>query len=125
MTIKSIDLAWISVNDFDKAIQFYTEVVGLKLVEKNDQWSWAELQGEDGARLGIGKSCAESGNIAGNNAVVCFNVENLDQSKAEMEKKGATCVGDVCEVPGHVRMQLFKDVDGNLFHVVQKLCASV
>jgi len=123
MSVKSIDMIWISVKDFDAAIKFYTEVVGLKLMEKNEEWGWAELQGENGARFGIGKTCEHTQSGTETNAIVCFNVEDLDQSMAEMKGKGAVCVGDVCEVPGHVKMQLFRDLDGHLFHVVQKLHA--
>ena len=45
---KSIDLVWITVSDFSRAVKFYTEVVGLQLLEKNDEWGWAELRGENG-----------------------------------------------------------------------------
>lgn len=125
MSIKSMGLAWITVSDFNEAVKFYTEVVGLKLMEKNEEWGWAELQGETGACLGIAKACEKSGSKAGQNAVVTFTVEDLDQSKSEMEKKGAVCVGDVCEVPGHVKMQMIRDSDGNQFQIVQILHASV
>jgi predicted enzyme related to lactoylglutathione lyase len=120
MSAKSIDLVWIVVNDFKAAVKFYTEVVGLKLVEElNEEWGWAELQGKSGIRLGIAK-CNEMNPIgAGQNAIVTFTVEDLDKSKAEMVKKGAVCVGDVQEIPGHVRMQLVRDLDGNQFQLAQ------
>jgi len=124
MAERSIDLIWISVNDFQKAIKFYTEVVGLKLMESNEEWGWAELQGESGARLGIAKACDKSCLAPGQNAVISITVPDLDQAKAGMAKQGAEAVGEECVVPGHVRMQLYKDQDGNQFHVVQKLFAS-
>lgn len=121
MSVQSMDLAWIMVDDFKAAVKFYTEVVGLTLMESNEEWGWAELQGKNGARLGIGK-CNETSSVKpGQNAVLTFTVENLDQSKDEMVRKGAVCVGDVLEVPGHVRMQTIKDLDGNQFQIVEKL----
>ena len=41
MNLKSMDLAWIVVNDLQKAIKFYTETVGLKLVEFHEEFEWA------------------------------------------------------------------------------------
>ena len=122
---KSIDLIWISVGDFDQAVKFYTDVVGLQLLEKNDQWKWAELQGETGARLGIGAACEGNGARPGMNGVITITVEDLDQSKKELMEKGAVAIGDECVVPGHVKMQLFKDADGNQFHIVQHLHATL
>jgi predicted enzyme related to lactoylglutathione lyase len=118
-----MDLAWIVVSDFNAAIKFYTEVVGLKLVQTSEEWGWAELQGETGARLGISTQCEKSGTKPGQNAIPCFTVKNLDDARSQMEK--ATPVGEICEVPGHVRMQLYRDADGNQFHVVQNLEATV
>lgn len=121
MEIPSIGLVWIVVDDFKAAVNFYTEVVGLKLMELSEQWSWAELEGKNGMRLGIGKWDENSNVKPGDNAIATFTVENLDKTKSEMIQKGATCVGNVLEIPGHVRMQMVKDLDGNQFQIVQKL----
>mgnify|MGYP001614220653 CR=1 FL=1 len=121
MEIPSIGLVWIVVDDFKAAVKFYTEVVGLKLMESSEEWNWAELEGKNGMRLGIGK-CHEKCDVKpGDNAILTVTVDSLDKKKAEMIQKGAVCVGDVQEVPGHVRMQMIKDLDGNQFQIVQKL----
>lgn len=121
MTVESMDLVWITVKDVQEAVKFYTEVVGLQLKEMSEQWGWAELQGKNGARLGICQSCDENPIKAGENGIVTFTVKDLDQAKADMMKKGAQCVGDIQEVPGHVRMQMVRDSSGNHFQLVQKL----
>lgn len=125
MRAKTMGLAWITVNDFKKAIQFYTEVVGLKLVEMHEEWGWAELEGhEGGARLGIAQhqpdGCPHPVQ-PGQNAVLSFTVDNVDQARKDLEKKGATLIGPIEEVPGHVKMQLVRDVDGNYLNVVECL----
>lgn len=119
MSHLSMDLAWIVVDDFKAAVKYYTEVVGLKLMELNEAMGWAELQGENGARIGIGKKHEMSNILPGQNAILTFTVSDLDQTKAQMVQKGAQCVGDIVEIPGHVRMQLVKDLDGNQFQIVQ------
>ena len=122
MNVKSIDMTWLVVKDFKAALEFYTKVVGLKLMESSEEWGWAELQGhEGGSRLGIARTSSEEKLGPGSNAVPTFSVASLEVAAAEMEKKGAKRVGDVMEVPGHVKMLLFKDADGNHFQMVEML----
>jgi predicted enzyme related to lactoylglutathione lyase len=119
---QSIDLSWIVVKDFEKAVRFFTEVVGLKVLTRVDEMGWAELAGhEGGAQLGIAAAGMETTVKPGQNSIMTFTVENLDKSRSEFLKKGVKLVGDVLEVPGHVKMQFFKDHDDNLFQIVEKL----
>ncbi|MBS0619899.1 MAG: VOC family protein [Verrucomicrobia bacterium] len=124
MALKTMGLVWIVVKDLKKAVDFYTEIVGMKLQEIQEQWGWAELEGpEGGSRLGIAQMSPECGDKLkpGQNAVMTFTVESLAESVEEMSKKGAELVGAVEEVPGHVRMQTMLDTDGNLFQLVELL----
>jgi len=120
MTVQKVGLCWIVVKDVKAAAKYYTEVVGLKLMELNEQYGWAELEGhEGGTRLGIAQAGPQSGMEPGGNAVMTFTVGDLDASKKEMVAKGAKCDGDVLEVPGHVKMQTLIDADGNRFQICQ------
>lgn len=122
MKVKEMGLSWIVVKDIKAAIQYYTNVVGLKLAEFNEQYGWAELEGhEGGARLGLAQECPQEKMKAGQNAVVTFTVGDLDKAKSEMVKKGAKFEGEVLEVPGHVKMQTVVDGDGNRFQLCQLL----
>lgn len=127
MQVKEIGLCWIVVKDIQAAVKYYTEVVGLQLAEFNENYGWAEFEGtEGGTRLGIAQEKPDGSNnnspiLAGQNAVMTFTVDNLDQVKALMIKKGAKCEGDVVEVPGHVKMQTIIDNDGNKFQICELL----
>lgn len=122
MQVKEIGLSWIVVKDIKAAVQYYTNVVGLKLMEFNEQYGWAELEGhEGGSRLGIAQENPQEKVSAGQNAVITFTVANLDKAKKEMIQKGARCEGDVLEVPGHVKMQTVMDRDGNRFQICELL----
>lgn len=112
-----IGLVWVAVADLDKSIKFYTDVVGLKLEEHNEMFGWAELTGEDGARLGLAKT--DDPLPPGSNAVVTLTVDDIEKSKAEMSSNGAKMIGDIMEVPGHVKLQLFTDADGNHFQLAE------
>jgi predicted enzyme related to lactoylglutathione lyase len=119
---QSSDLSWIVVEDLDRAIHFFTEVVGLKLLYRGDEWGWAELTGHKGG-TGLGLALASKEPIvkAGQNAIMTFTVDDVAHSSSEMAKKGGKLVGSLVEVSGHVNLQFFQDQDGNLFQLVQQL----
>ena len=117
--VKGMGLAWIVVKDLDEAIKFYTEVVGLTLKEKHEMFNWAELAGEEGASLGIAAS--EDFLPAGSNAICCIGVHDIVKARKEFAAKGADLVGDIVEVPGHVKLQTFKDQYGNHFQLAEML----
>jgi predicted enzyme related to lactoylglutathione lyase len=118
--VKSINLAWIVVSDFKKSLTFFTEVVGMKLMEKNEEFGWAELMGKDGGSiLGIAQERKEEVIQAGKNAVVTFTVDNLEKTKENYKKHGVKLIGETLEIPGHVKMQTFADGDGNLFQIAE------
>lgn len=124
MSAKNLGLAWIMVKDLKKAVEFYTGVIGMKLMEMNEAFGWAELEGQEGgARLGIAQECPSDpeGNAPGQNAIITLTVANLDQAIAHLIEKGAKLVGAVQEVPGHVKMQTVSDIDNNRFQLVQIL----
>ncbi|MGC1878101.1 MAG: VOC family protein [Rhabdochlamydiaceae bacterium] len=127
MNLKSMNLAWIVVNDLKKAVKFYTETVGLKLNTLDEQFGWAELEGNDGgARIGIAqmKPNSEDGVEPGQNAILTFTVLNLEEAIADLLKKSAKLLGDIQVVPGHVKLQMVADVDGNRFQLVETIVQS-
>ncbi len=124
MTAQTLGLAWIVVDDLKKAIQFYTDVIGMKLMEMHEGFGWAELEGQDGgARLGIAQKCSadEEGNEPGQNAIITLTVKNLEVSLKAILEKGARLIGSIQEVPNHVKMQTVMDLDNNRFQLVQIL----
>lgn len=121
MEMKGFNLAWIVVNDFKKAIQFYTEVMGLKVQNCNDEHGWAELTGPNGALLGIAKVCEHTDVKPGSNAVPTFSVVDIVAARASLEKKGTKLLGEIIEVPGQVKLQTCVDQDGNHFQLCQCL----
>ena len=123
MHTKSIGLVWITVKDLNQAVKFYTEVVGLKLLEQSEEWKWAELggYGEEGGRLGIAQANQNGKNPVepGQNAVMTFTVKNLDDAIDHLKKQGALLEGEVEVVPGHVKMQGLRDLAGNFIQLVE------
>ena len=127
MKANALGLVWITVKDFKQAIKFYTEIAGLQIKEVNEEWGWAELEGhEGGMRLGIGKQqpgCQEL--VApGGNAVMTLTVDSLEDAIEELQNKGATLIGKMEVVPGHVKMQAVKDTEGNIIQFVEIITAN-
>lgn len=124
MATKEIQLIWVSVKDLHKAVKFYTEVVGLKLCELHEDFGWAELCGQEGGcRLGISQAMGDGSDdvLPGGNAVATLTVEDIEMSSKEMEDKGMQLHGAIQEVPGHVKLRMFIDADGNKMQLVQML----
>lgn len=122
MEKKSIDLSWIVVADVKKAVTFFTEVVGLKLLTFDEQFGWAELQGADGGSLlGVAQKTEHTPVSPGSNAVVTISVDNIQKAKKDMVAKGANMLGDIMEVPEEVKLQMFTDKDGNKFQLCEMI----
>lgn len=121
MQAKGIFLSWIVVKDIRKAIEFYTKTVGFALKEFNEHFGWAELSGPQGTLLGLAQENSECGSKAGTNAVVTISVASMAQAIKSFQEKGVKLVGEVMEVPGHVKLQTFEDADGNTFQLVEEL----
>src|ERR1700720_617078 len=111
MIAKRSDLAWITVSDINKAKKFFTEVVGLELRTDTPEYGWIELIAKDGgSALGVGQCNPQYSQVQpGHNAIVTFTVDDIDAAKAEFTQKGVTLIGDIVEVPGHVKMLFFAD----------------
>lgn len=120
--VKSFDLAWIVVSDIKKARKFFIETLGMQEHNYAEEFGWSELSGPDGgATIGLAQENDENEIGAGENAIITLTVDNVEKTAAELKKKGVKLIGGVIEVPGHVKMQMFADPDGNRFQLVQML----
>lgn len=117
MAVKKVGLSWINVSDIKKAEEFFVDTLGLKLNEKSDEYGWMELSGTNGGgTFGVGKAMQEED--VGTNAVVTFTVDNIEETVKDLKKKGVN-VGEIMEIPGHVKLANFADNDGNLFQLAE------
>jgi predicted enzyme related to lactoylglutathione lyase len=114
-------LSWIIVSDINSAVKFCTEIMGLELCEFNENFGWAEFSGKDGARLGVAQVNAQLDQKAGSNAVVTITVNDIEKAREELLLKKVRLIDGIIEVPGEVKMQTFKDADGNTFQLCQML----
>ena len=121
MDNRGIGLIWITVSDIKKAIDYYSQVLGFQLAEFHEAFGWAELEAASGARLGLAQANPDQGMKAGTNAIITITVDDIVSSRAELEGKGVSLMGEIMEIPGEVKLQLCADKDGNQYQLVELL----
>lgn len=122
--IKRSDMAWITVSDSAQAKTLFVDILGMQVRADAPEYGWMELVAKDGgSALGIGQYNPEYSKEVkpGQNAIVTFSVDDIVAAKTVLEKNGVMLLGDIVEVPGHVKMLFFADADGNKFQICQLL----
>jgi catechol 2,3-dioxygenase-like lactoylglutathione lyase family enzyme len=101
----------VMVSDLKRAIKFYTETLGLKLVNQY-QTHWAEIHAP-GLTIGLHPTGAH-GPKPGNSEslAIGFSVDNLDNDITAFKNKGIVFSPNIIE-DGPVRITFFTDPDKN------------
>jgi catechol 2,3-dioxygenase-like lactoylglutathione lyase family enzyme len=110
--IGPIDHVYYWTRDMDAAVTFYADVVGLALVRRDGD-EWAEFDAGP-VRLALhGSDAAAPG------GTVVFRVEDLDEARWALERRGARFDEYVGEVEGRARFATFRDPDGNPVQIIE------
>ena len=97
MNIKKVGNVILAVQDLDKSIQFYNEIIGLPI--KDQRKTWVDL-GTSGALLSLhpASSTAEhAGDSIDNGISIGFLVGDLKSAIEELKTKGVTVHRDIME----------------------------
>ena len=108
-----IDHIYYWTRDMDRALAFYSEVLGLPLVRRDGD-EWAEL---DGGPVRLALHGAEEGHPA--SGTVVLRVDDLDATRWTLEQRGAVFDAYVGEVEGYARFATFRDPDGNPVQIIE------
>ena len=111
-----LDHVYYMVQDMDRAVRFYQEVLGLELKRRDDAM-WAELDGGP-IRLAL-HSTREGAAVEPGGAVAAFRIDDLDATTVALKEKGVELVHQG-EVEGYGRFALFPDPDGNLIEIIER-----
>ena len=111
--IGSVDHIYYWTRDMDRAVTFYTDVVGFGLVRR-EGGEWAEL--DAGAVRFALHGTDEAASASG---TVVLRVDDLDEARWALEQRGATFDAYVGEVPGYARFATFRDPDGNPVQIIE------
>jgi catechol 2,3-dioxygenase-like lactoylglutathione lyase family enzyme len=112
----------VMVNDIEKAVRFYINVLGLKVKARyGDQFAQVEAPGTIIALhpvSGSGQMPGESESMS-----IGFSVDNLDKAMDDLKSKGVTFARVSDDV--QVRLAFFTDPDGNPLYLSQSKWASL
>ncbi|MGA8144723.1 MAG: VOC family protein [Candidatus Acidiferrales bacterium] len=115
-----LTVSWFSVNDFNQAKKFYADTLGLKKSFEMD--GWAEFVGAEGeAAIGISNgqhTPKEHG------ATIVLRVDDIDRERKRLESSGVQFEGKTEEIPGMVKLAIFRDPSGNRLQLCQVLIKS-
>jgi lactoylglutathione lyase len=112
MRILGIDVAFYHVNDMAASAAWYRDILGLEQVA--DYGDWREFT-VGGARFGL-----DAGNAATEipNAVVSFQVDDLDEAVNELSRRGITPASEIVDA-GPIRFVALLDPSGNVVQLSQ------
>lgn len=105
-------LVQLQVQDLERSVQFYTEVLGFRVTERRDDLQFVHLDcGVEHLEIGLSAGGAQP--PAPGSVVLNFSVKgDVDAVRSSLEKQGVRFSGPTQVIPGKVRLAGFSDPDG-------------
>ena len=105
----------IYVSNMDRAVEFYTQTLGLRLTFRAGN-EWAGIDAGDGMQLGL-HPASDQGPRPGTNGatIVGFSItQPIDDVVASLDQKGVQLTRPIIDdADGSIRLAYFRDPDGN------------
>ena len=116
MNVTGVDFITVPTTDFERADQFYGDVLGL---ERSKQWgSMPAREYETGSlTIAVMQSDAFGVEFQAHSHPIALHVDDVEAAREELESKGVEFTGDTMD-SGVCHMAQFADPDGNrlMFH---------
>ena len=119
--IRGVKFASIPVTDQNRALAFYTEKLGFRLMTDqpfNDKQRWIEL-GIPGTETRVVLFCFDEGVQPGTKMNITFWADDVERTVRELENKGVEFVMKP-ENADWGSAAVFRDIDGNTFVISSK-----
>jgi catechol 2,3-dioxygenase-like lactoylglutathione lyase family enzyme len=118
--ITGIQDVYYSVTDTKRALRFYTEALGMRLVNENEYWILLDCHGT-GVGLHPEKKpiprVPRDSHGAHAGATLTLQSDNIPEDRKRLEAFGAQILGEADEHWGH--MLVFEDPDGNALKLMR------
>lgn len=112
----------VSVANMRRAVSFYGDVLGMRLVYESPEWSTFDLGGVRFALHGTGGAEVGRVDLRGGlpsvGALVTFRVQDIFTVVDHLRTQGVKFIGDIEPVDGGSAIA-FRDLDGNVLRLVQ------
>lgn len=111
-------LVTVMVSDMDRAVRFYTEVLGLKLTQRFGN-HWASIQSPGGLVIGLHPASEQSPAGREGSITIGFQVEGpIEQVVERLKQQGVNFRGPIVD-DDPVRIANFGDPDGNELYLAE------
>jgi catechol 2,3-dioxygenase-like lactoylglutathione lyase family enzyme len=121
--IKKIALSGIWVSDQDKSIEFFVDKLGFELQEDVmfGNYRWVEVA-PPGAETGVPLAKPYPGKEVeiGGFTNIIFSTDDINATFEDLKAKGVIFVEEPAEQEWGMMQAMFKDVDDNIFLLVEK-----
>ena len=108
----------IYVSDMDRSVKFYTETLGMKLMERHGN-HWAAIDGGPGLSLGLHPATAEvPAGRPGSIAIGLYLEEPIRSAVDKLRRTGVTFQGGIIE-DKPLSLAFFSDPDGTLLYLAE------
>lgn len=101
------------VKDMSATVKFYSEGLGLKVVMSSPGWSELDADGTT-----IALHAAPENGQSGNSPILSFHVDDIQETIASLEERGATLEGNVRE-PSFGKVAAMRTPDGSILSLLQ------
>jgi catechol 2,3-dioxygenase-like lactoylglutathione lyase family enzyme len=110
--ITGTDFITVATRDFDAAVEFYANVLGLPLSKRWGDMPAAEFE-TGNLTIAVMESEAFGLKFQTNNHPIALRVEDVAAAQAELESRGVEFKGEIID-SGVCHQALFEDPDGNM-----------
>ena len=114
MTIAGTSVVWLPVSNLERAIEFYSEALGLEQKQREELWAEFDANG-----LRIGLNARDEKRPGHGWAVIACQTQNgLDPAVSELRERGVQFVDEISEHPWG-RVAAFNDPEGNALQLYE------
>lgn len=117
MQLMGMIWAGLYVEDLEKSVAFYRDVLGLTLTRQGEGWAnFNIVKGQRFELLAGGKASSEAKGADRQSIVPGFQVDDLEQAMQSLSAKGMRFIGEIGEYRGS-RWVEFLDPEGNRLEI--------
>jgi predicted enzyme related to lactoylglutathione lyase/quercetin dioxygenase-like cupin family protein len=107
------------VRDFERALRFYSETLGLEVAYRSDELGWAELA-TGSARLALERARPEADDRVGRFVGVSLAVDDLTATYERLRGRGASFAAPPERMPWGGSLAELRDPDGNVLTLLER-----
>jgi len=110
--ITGVDFVCIPTSDHDRAVEFYSETLGLERLKQWGDMPGTEFQAGNLTLAVMDPSAFGQPEAHPNSAPIALQVDDVEAARTELEEKGVTFVVEMMD-SGVCHQAIFLDPDGN------------